>query len=223
MATQPQLVMQTGPNPGKEFSLEKPDLTIGRDIANDIVINDAEVSRKHARIFVQGDQYYLEDLGSTNGTFVNGQRIAGVQELNSGDSIQMGENVTVLFEAAQYDPDATAVMPAKKSPSDTVAAMPDPEPMFEHEPVDPNQTMADEPVFSPPPVEKPVFSPPPVAAPINIEPPVLEDPIFEETPAKKNNKVPIIAGCGCLAVLFCMISTWLLWVNGDRLLELFGF
>ena len=112
MATQPQLVMQTGPNPGKVFALEKPDITIGRDIANDIVINDAEVSRKHARLFVQGDQYILEDLGSTNGTFVNGARIASPHVLESGDNVQMGENVVVVYEAPVVDPNATAVMAA---------------------------------------------------------------------------------------------------------------
>jgi pSer/pThr/pTyr-binding forkhead associated (FHA) protein len=73
MATKSQLVTRTGPNPGKTFSLNKPEMYIGRDISNDIVINDAEVSRKHVRLTVQGERYVIEDLGSTNGTFINGQ------------------------------------------------------------------------------------------------------------------------------------------------------
>ena len=45
-----QLVMRTGPNPGKVFELTKGEVYIGRDINNDIVVNDAEISRKHARL-----------------------------------------------------------------------------------------------------------------------------------------------------------------------------
>ena len=70
-----QLVMQKGPNPGKIFELVQEELTIGRDITNRIVINDPEVSRKHARLVLQSGSYVIEDLGSTNGTFLDDKRI----------------------------------------------------------------------------------------------------------------------------------------------------
>ena len=78
------LIMRTGPNPGKSFELTKNELYIGRDINNDIVINDSEISRKHARLILQAGGYVLEDLGSTNGSFVNGQRLMGPHVLRPG-------------------------------------------------------------------------------------------------------------------------------------------
>ena len=81
MASQFQLIMRSGPTPGAAFTLEGDQITIGRDSVNEIVINDAEISRRHARLTFQGGKYVLEDLGSTNGTFVNGQRLAGPRVL----------------------------------------------------------------------------------------------------------------------------------------------
>ena len=65
-----QLVVQKGPTPGKVYELIQEEISIGRDITNRIVINDAEVSRKHARLKFQSGAYVIEDLGSTNGTAV---------------------------------------------------------------------------------------------------------------------------------------------------------
>ena len=78
--------------------LEGDQITIGRDPANSITINDAEISRRHARLTYQGGKYVLEDLGSTNGTFVNGIRVQGEQPLANGDSLRFGA-VTMRFEA----------------------------------------------------------------------------------------------------------------------------
>ena len=88
-----QLVLRAGPTPGAVFTLDKGNLFIGRDLGNDIVINDAEVSRRHARLVMQGDTFVLEDLGSTNGTSVNGQKLSGPVLLTSGDAITFGEKV----------------------------------------------------------------------------------------------------------------------------------
>ena len=103
-----QLVMRSGPTPGKVFELSKNENYIGRDISNDIVINDSEVSRKHARLVLQAGSFVLEDIGSTNGTFVNGQRLMGPHVLKPGELIMLGENVGLAFEAG-YDENATMV------------------------------------------------------------------------------------------------------------------
>ena len=100
-----QLVMKTGPAPGKTYLLEKSEVYIGRDVANDVFINDAEVSRRHARLIQQGGAYLVEDLGSTNGTYVNGQRIGGPSPLHSGDTVYLGENVSLSFEGLLHDRD----------------------------------------------------------------------------------------------------------------------
>jgi len=59
------LVMSSGPNPGKVFELNMDSMSIGREATNDIVIQDAELSRNHARISRRGATFLLEDLGST--------------------------------------------------------------------------------------------------------------------------------------------------------------
>lgn len=106
MASQFQLVMRTGPTPGKTFELNLEEMTIGRDISNPIVINDAEVSRRHTRLRIQAGSYVVEDMGSTNGTFVNGQRLMGPHLLRPGEVIMLGEHVGFVFEST-YDPNAT--------------------------------------------------------------------------------------------------------------------
>jgi hypothetical protein len=101
--------MRSGPAPGKVFELRQDEMIIGREVSVDIVINDAEVSRKHARLVPQHGGFIIEDLGSTNGTFVNGQRLMGPHMLRSGELISIGENVSLAFEASQYDQGATMV------------------------------------------------------------------------------------------------------------------
>lgn len=95
------LVVRRGPQPNQSFELTKDVMSLGRDIANDLVINDREISRHHLRITRGGDGHAIEDLGSTNGTFVNGKRVTGVTPLKNGDIIGLGETVTLVFELAR--------------------------------------------------------------------------------------------------------------------------
>jgi predicted component of type VI protein secretion system len=106
------LVMRLGPSQGKVYPLDKNELFIGRDLSNNIVINDPEISRRHARLFTQGNSFILEDLGSTNGTFVNGQRLMGPNVLRPGDVVTFGERISLAFETSEFDQDATMVNPA---------------------------------------------------------------------------------------------------------------
>ncbi len=108
-----QFVMRSGPTPGVTFPLEGDQLTIGRDSTNGVAINDAEVSRKHSRLTFQGGKYVLEDLGSTNGTFVNGQRLAGPVVLKPGDVISLGEQIVLMYDAIASDPGATVAVSRK--------------------------------------------------------------------------------------------------------------
>jgi predicted component of type VI protein secretion system len=102
-----QLVMKAGPAPGKVYPLEGSEISIGREVGSNVFVNDVEVSRKHAHLTMQAGKYVLEDMGSTNGTFVNGQRVTGSRVLQPGDTILLGENVSLTFEAVSFDPNAT--------------------------------------------------------------------------------------------------------------------
>jgi hypothetical protein len=188
-----QLVMRAGPNPGKTIPIEKSEIFIGRDIANDVLINDAEVSRRHARISIQAGNYVIEDLGSTNGTFVNGQKLAGPRVLRVGDTVMFGENVSLTFEMTAYDPNATLISA--------------PVPVVEPQPSQPApQPIAPPPqVYTPPPPPpQPVYqpAPPPVytgrAAASPVEPMAPEE-------VKPQRRTWLWVGCGCLVVVLCVV------------------
>lgn len=102
-----QLKVQSGPSTGETFVIIKVETSIGRDDKNDVAVHDATVSRKHAVIVVQGTHYVLQDLGSTNGTYINDARLNAPQVLKPNDVILFGDNVRMLFEPAEDDPYAT--------------------------------------------------------------------------------------------------------------------
>ncbi|MDZ4159374.1 MAG: FHA domain-containing protein [Anaerolineaceae bacterium] len=110
---------------GSAFQLEKDELFVGRDQANDITINDPEMSRRHARIYREGANYLIEDLGSTNGTSVSGIRLLGPYNLRAGDIIVFGETISLLFEALQTQTSATVPATQLRTPR---AAPPPPPP-----------------------------------------------------------------------------------------------
>jgi len=73
-------------------------MTLGRSSQNDFVLTDEKVSRTHARILFDGSNFYVEDLGSKNGTFVNGKQIAERQPLTGrNDVIGLGPDTRVTF------------------------------------------------------------------------------------------------------------------------------
>ena len=88
------LVVQRSPSldEGEEFPLNSAPLTVGRGGQNDLVLaGDDFASARHARIELRGDGVWVQDLESTNGTFVNGSRVAGAQRLDQGDVLRVGE------------------------------------------------------------------------------------------------------------------------------------
>lgn len=96
--SKPRLVVRRGPNPDIFYILRRAITIVGREPLNDVVIPDPEVSRRHARIFWEESSFNIEDLNSTNGTYVNGRRIDQETRLASGDIIDFGETVRVIFE-----------------------------------------------------------------------------------------------------------------------------
>lgn len=76
----------------KNYKIRKSLISIGRNKSSDIVINDKNASRNHAKIYRKQGKYVLEDLNSTNGTFVNGSKITSIKFINSGDLIRIGNS-----------------------------------------------------------------------------------------------------------------------------------
>ncbi|HEX8074103.1 MAG TPA: FHA domain-containing protein, partial [Thermoleophilaceae bacterium] len=88
-----------GPDAGQELELDGP-AVIGRDPGiSALVLQDPEASRRHASLIPEGTSLNVEDLGSTNGTFVNGERIAGDTILVAGDRLRIGTTVLEVVAA----------------------------------------------------------------------------------------------------------------------------
>ena len=85
-------VVVEGSSKGKTFQLGN-ELLIGRADKCQLVLDDTYVSQMHARIFPKGDGIMVEDLGSTNGTYMNRQRITSPTELQRGDRVKIGKTV----------------------------------------------------------------------------------------------------------------------------------
>ena len=75
----------------ERIKLAKPSQTLGRHIDCDIVLENEEASRQHARVEIRGGEIYLEDLGSTNGTYLNNKEVRKVSHVVGGDIIRIGE------------------------------------------------------------------------------------------------------------------------------------
>ena len=116
--TEALLVVERGPVSSLRFALKQDQVTIGRSAGNELVLADAEVSRRHARVVRRADGYAVEDIGSTNGTFVNGQRISHLTLLQDGDTIDLGDTVRLRFVSSPGAP------PAPPEPSVAISERP---------------------------------------------------------------------------------------------------
>lgn len=110
------LVMRRGPQPNQQFQLNRDKITIGRDVTNDIIISDPEISRHHARLVRTANGYAIEDLRSTNGTFVNRQRISSPHQLYDADVLGLGETVTLTYEIVGVPRDDTVASGRREQP-----------------------------------------------------------------------------------------------------------
>lgn len=111
-AERPMIILEEGMDEPYRWIVERDLTTLGRWPDNDVVLPDRLVSRHHARIRRVGTQFLLEDLESTNGTFINGERNRGQYALQDGDSIQIAPSFQLRF----VDSASTAPMPGQHRP-----------------------------------------------------------------------------------------------------------
>jgi len=182
------------PNQGTEQPLE-PGATIGRE-GCDITLSDPDVSRRHAAIQIVRDEVSIEDLGSTNGTLVNGQRIEERRRLSDGDEIQIGSTVWRLRAPASATrlvdrptgatrlTQTTSLRPSAEPPPEPPAAAPEPPAAAEPPAAGPEPPTPEPPEAAPPPRAEPPATEPP-APPPRAPDPVAAEPPAPEPPATK--------------------------------------
>jgi S1-C subfamily serine protease len=146
-----------GPGGTREIEVDR-ELSLGRGPDNDVVLDDSQVSRRHALVRPMSGRIEIQDLDSYNGTFVNGQRLTKPAVVSPGDSVLFGETTATVQEeqpaAAAQPPLAPAYEPAPTPP----AFEPPPPPVYEPPPP-PAYEPPPPPVYEPPP--PPVYEPPP--------------------------------------------------------------
>jgi pSer/pThr/pTyr-binding forkhead associated (FHA) protein len=189
--------MRSGPFPGKVYPIDGPEISIGRDTSNFISINDAEVSRKHARMELRGSSYVIQDLGSTNGTFINGNRISSMQVINPNDIVSFGESIVLIYGTVS-DPNATMLSSVKPPRTELSLEKPAPAPV--------------------PVIQKPVLAIPSSPAPVySGQVPSGPAPVEVPAPSRKSGLkiILIIIAVVVLCIILACIAL-LLWIDADK-------
>src|SRR5207237_10747442 len=101
------LFVLQGRDKGRRYDLRGGGLTLGRDSTNPIHVNDNEVSRRHAEIRQDDQGYLLVDLGSSNGSFVNGEKVSE-RRLVTGDRVQLGRTLLLFTDSGDRGRDKLA-------------------------------------------------------------------------------------------------------------------
>lgn len=113
------LKAETGPLAGRSITLKSATLTIGRESNADLLVDQEQVSRQHARLTWTGSAWMLEDLNSSNGTFVNGRRIHGTAPVRPGDRIGFGTEVLFQLGTSQASSAGAGAVPGAAASGST--------------------------------------------------------------------------------------------------------
>jgi hypothetical protein len=188
----------------KEYELSTQPVVIGRENVNDLVLKDPEVSRRHARITYQAGRYYVEDLNSTNGTFLNDQPVRTQSPLNHGDVIRLGESIRLTYYGlAAETADETFIL---EDPQDRLPTPPLPRPGGYQQPQYQPPPQPQQPAYGSPPGRPPYSRPEPFQQQSQGFGPPAE-------PRQERSTGRIVLGCGCLLILAfiaCGASLYLL-------------
>jgi len=102
-SSSPVLVVISGKPLGKSFFITKESIVLGRDLAADISIGETSISRRHTEFRMTPDGIVVSDMGSTNGTFVNDQKVEGAKQLADGDLIRCGSTILKFLKEGKIE------------------------------------------------------------------------------------------------------------------------
>ncbi|MCC6830628.1 MAG: FHA domain-containing protein [Thermoleophilia bacterium] len=178
------LLVTDGPSQGVRADLGDAPLVMGRDADCELTLDDTQASRRHARVARGETGLTIEDLGSTNGTMLNGARVAGPQPLSAGDEIRIGRSALTLRSAAVH----TEIGTPQASGGGTPVAAPPPPPVAAVGPPPPPPAAAAPPPPPPPAPQPPPApaGPPPLAAPAGVGHGYPEPPVRGAIPGARN-------------------------------------
>ncbi|MGB3716123.1 MAG: FHA domain-containing protein [Candidatus Promineifilaceae bacterium] len=206
------LIVRRGKSPKPEYALSEQAAIIGREAINDIMLQELEISRRHASVTFADGRYTIEDLNSTNGTFVNGRRISTPVELRDGDVIDLGDTVSLVFQGPARVGEATLV---------------ESDPGIVDQPTAQKKEEATQAQYSPPPEVPQYAQQSPIPTPAwqtsqdsfqQLDP----EEIRPMPPKGRRDRRRLYIGCGCLVLLLiigCFASSAILdsYQNGDLL------
>jgi hypothetical protein len=177
---------------------------MGRDPSNEIAISDPQVSRLHARVYLSEGMLVVEDMGSTNGTFVNGVPLAEPKTLAPGDVIGLGDAVTLTY----YSSGVVATTPL----GDPGLGSPRPEPEAQSaaaaSSASSGRVGTRRPTAAGRDAPKPLAMPPQSSQGASWDDRPLEDEDDDRTRRRKY----MLVGCGCLALMLaCAAVALFLW------------
>lgn len=190
-----QLIIRKGPKPGQTIPLTSVSISIGRDPMSDIPLNDPEVSRYHAQMTRTNSGYQLQDMGSTNGTFVDDQRLGSEPvQLEPGQTILFGSGLVLGYGVANEE-SSVETMVENGFNADT-----DSEPTFESTGGD-HYLPEDLP-------EEPDFDEPPAVPFADADVPSPAFVAMDDQPAKKRRS-PVLIALVILLILLCCCCAFL--------------
>ncbi len=106
----PRIYIMNGPDKGRSFEVDEEAIFIGRAPDNEVHIKDNSASRKHLKIVKRGEKYYITDLSSKNGTFINGMRVTSGKEYEVREGMPIAVGKTFLSLGKAYPDDVLAVL-----------------------------------------------------------------------------------------------------------------
>lgn len=222
------LHIQSGPAAGRVYDLTGGSITIGRYPLAEIVIDDPEISYRHAVLTRVGQTYKIADLASDGGTYVNGRRV-GVEPvtLSPGDIILFGSRLSAAFlaivdEGLIIEPEPQTDPTPSPEPTNTTFPV---ESMMEQPPVDPPQFESE---YEPPPWEDNDVErrSPEAVQTEEVLQTAHPEPLPSPPPPHKNNGRIILITAGCLILLLaccCSATAFMYFIGGDWLLNQLGY